>query len=65
MLQIANIFLDEGQSVKLRSLVQDYRGIWSVSLTDDDPAKVTPFKVHQRSDAVRDDQELVSMFLCS
>jgi hypothetical protein len=52
MLQNESVYLAEGQSAKLRSLVEKYRDIWSVSLTDEDPAKVKPFKVHLKSDAV-------------
>ena len=37
---------------KLRSLLEKYRDIWRVSLTDDGPAKVKPFKLHLKSDAV-------------
>jgi hypothetical protein len=37
---------------KLHSLVEKYRDIWRVRLTDDGPAKVKPFKVHLKSDAV-------------
>ena len=37
---------------KLRSLVEKYRDIWRVSLIDDGPAKLKPFKVHLKSDAI-------------
>jgi hypothetical protein len=46
------MYLAEGQLAKLRSLVEKYRDIWKVSLTDDGPAKLKPFKVHLKSDAV-------------
>jgi len=46
------MYLDEEQLAKLRSLVEKYRDIWRVSLTDDGPEKVKPFKVHLKSDAV-------------
>ena len=38
MLQRASMYLDEGRLAKLRSLVEKYRDIWRVSLTDDGPA---------------------------
>jgi hypothetical protein len=40
MVQKASMFLDEGQSHKLRSLVEDYRDICRVK------AKVKPSKAH-------------------
>ena len=52
MLQSASIYLDEGQLDKLRSLVEKYRDIWRVSLTDDGSAKVSHFKIRLKSDAV-------------
>jgi hypothetical protein len=52
MIQRASMYLDEGQLDKLRSLVEKHREIWRVSLTDDGPAKVKPFKVHLKSDTV-------------
>ena len=47
-----SMYLDEEQLAKLRSLVEKYRDIWRVSLTDDGPEKVKPLKVHLKSDAV-------------
>jgi hypothetical protein len=52
MLQRAIMCLAEEQLAKLRSLVEKYRDICKVSLTDDGPAKVKPFKVHLKSDDV-------------
>jgi len=51
-LQRTSMYLDEGQLAKLRSVVEKYRDIWRVSLSDDGPAKVKPFKVHLKSDAI-------------
>ena len=50
MLQRASMYLDEGQLAKLRSLVEKYRDIWRVSLTDDGPAKVN--EAFQRSSEI-------------
>jgi len=52
MLQRASMYLAEGQLAKLRYLVERHRDISSVSLTDDGPANVKPFKVYLESDAV-------------
>jgi len=52
MLQRASMYLAEGKLAKLQSQFEKYLDIWRVSLTDDGPAKVKPFKGHLKSDAV-------------
>jgi len=52
MVQRTSMYLAEEKLAKLRSLIEKYRDISRVSLTDDCPAKVKPFKVHLKSDAV-------------
>jgi hypothetical protein len=52
MLQRASLYLAERQLAKIRSLIKKYRDLWRVSLTDDGPSKVNPFKVHLKSDTV-------------
>jgi len=50
VLQRASIYLAEGQLATLRSLVEKYRDMWRVNVTDDGPAKLKLFKVHLKSD---------------
>ena len=46
------MYLAQGQLSKLHSLVEKYRDISSVSLTDDGRENVKPYKVHLKSDVI-------------
>jgi hypothetical protein len=52
MIESARRVRDNEQKAKLRNLVYEFLDIWRVALSRDGPAKVTPFKVHLKHNAV-------------
>jgi hypothetical protein len=53
MVERAASVLGTEQKAKLRNLVFEFIDIWRVAASGDGPAKVTPFKVQLKHDAVR------------